>query len=350
MKALHGSFGGLAIAVLLAFGNPAQAAWCNVFQVCCNSCNDRPATSYYAAPSVSYYQAPTDCCQPCQECTTRYIARCYYQPVTTYQTRSYYEPVTTYRTSYYWEPVTSYRYSMYYDPCSCSYKQQACPTTSYRLRSRCCPVQSWVQRCTQVPVTTYQQSYYYEPVTSCTSAAPPPCPPSGSAPAATPAPPAATPDAGVYEQRTNPPANGATPNVGEYRDGGRQSFSGSPSNAYQNPSQLRPIPQASPSAPAVPPTARLDRIASGKHVPLSGTLVSSDASRPQPQAQLLFINADTQGGRQTATTDAQGGFRVSLPDGGWLVYVKDASGKLVFLNRKIEVRNDRPYHVLLTSR
>src|SRR5262249_33936823 len=127
-----------ALALLAVDAQSARAAWNNVFQVCCNSCQSRSVVANYAAPDP--------CCNPCPPvCTTRYVQRCYYQPVTCYQTKTYYEPVTTYRTSYYYEPVTSYRYSCYYDPCTCSYQQVACPTTCYRLRSQCCPVQSWVQ-------------------------------------------------------------------------------------------------------------------------------------------------------------------------------------------------------------
>src|SRR5438132_14198634 len=88
---------------LLVFAAPSQAAWNNVFQVCCNSCGSQPSVSHYAA---------ADPCNPCPQpvCTTRYVQRCYYQPVTCYTTKTYYEPVTSYKTSYYYEPVTSYRY------------------------------------------------------------------------------------------------------------------------------------------------------------------------------------------------------------------------------------------------
>src|SRR5262249_35569805 len=151
MRPIRGVLSGCALLLLLAGAGPCRAAWCNVFQVCCANCGGQSQSSFVAA----------DPCNPCppptQVCTTQYVQRCYYQPVTCYQTRTYYEPVTTYRTSYYWEPVTSYRYSSYYDPCTCQYQQVACPTTCYRLRSQCCPVQSWVQRCCQVPATTYKQ-------------------------------------------------------------------------------------------------------------------------------------------------------------------------------------------------
>src|SRR5207244_3495027 len=113
--------------------------WNNVFQA--TLFHRRPATSaYVSVPAYSVpvvaASAPDPCCAPPPPtCTTRYVQRCYYQPVTTYQSKTYYEPVTTYRTSYYYEPVTSYRYSCYYDPCTCSYKQVACPTTSYQMKA-----------------------------------------------------------------------------------------------------------------------------------------------------------------------------------------------------------------------
>src|SRR5712691_13418584 len=154
MKPFRGAVGLFALVVLAAGTSPLQAAWNNVFQVCCHSCGSQP--------SVSAYGAPDPCCNPCPQpvCTTRYVARCYYQPVTTYQTKSYYEAVTTYRTSYYYEPVTSYRYSMVCDPCTGCCQQVVTPVTSYQLREQSCPVQSWVQRCASVPVTTYQKSCY----------------------------------------------------------------------------------------------------------------------------------------------------------------------------------------------
>ena len=160
---LYRKFGwAFAVALVVAGASPVHAAWCNVFQVCCFNCRTPRTANYVAA-------APDTSCNSCpqQTCTTRYVQRCYYQPVTCYQTKTCYEPVTTYRTSYYYEPVTSYRYSCYYDPCTCTSQQVATPVTCYQLRSQCCPVQSWVQRCSQVPVTTYKQSFYYEPVTSC---------------------------------------------------------------------------------------------------------------------------------------------------------------------------------------
>jgi hypothetical protein len=339
---------------------PAQAAWDNVFQVCCFGCKSRPAVSGYA---------PVACCPaPCPQttcCTTQYVQRSYYTPVTCYQTQVSYQPITTYRTSYYYEPVTSYRYSCYYDPCTCSYQQVACPQTCYRLRSQTCATTSYLQRTCQVPVTSYRLSYYYEPVTTCSStpccspcatpccngaAAPAVAAPAVAAPAvAVPAVPAApgqgvpapaTPQPGVNETRT--PAATPSPSTGPY-------------DRYYTPQTTQPPPMAkpnsftTPSRQAPPPVVRFDRIValpqgSG---PVQGQVVRFD-NNPKPGAQLLFVNADRQAPRQAATTDRSGHFRVSLSSGAWLVYLTGADGKPAF-HSKIEVRPDsRP--LVLVSR
>ena len=244
MKPLRGVLWLGALGYLMLHAAAVEAAWDNVFQVTCHP---------FRRSSVSNYADP--CCNPCPQqcCTTQYVQRCYYQPVTVYQTRSYYEPVTTYRTSFYWEPVTSYRYTSYYDPCTCCYRQVACPTTCYQLRSQCCPVQSWVQRCCQVPVTAYRQGSYWEPVTSCCDPCAVPSCPTGETPRAV-APP------GVTEQRTAPTDKGTG--------------SGSPlyDRSYSNPPQpsgskssLRPnVPtlpvSPPPPVPVQPPNVKLEKI------------------------------------------------------------------------------------------
>ena len=195
----------LTAATVAITATPASAGWQNTFQV---TCFRRKPTVVQYTPSIAYY-APVveaNCCAPPppqQVCTTRYVQRSYYQPVTTYQSRSYYEPVTTYQTSYYYEPTTSYRYSSYYDPCSCSYKMVGSPVTTYHLKQQVCPVQSFVQRTMMVPVTTYRIATYYEPQTCCTqvAAAPPPC--CGSTPGPSVAAPAPTVTEGT---NTNPPS------------------------------------------------------------------------------------------------------------------------------------------------
>src|SRR3984957_20105274 len=121
MKPLQASVALLSLGLMTAAA-PAHAAWNNVFQVTCWGCKPRasnygPAYSYYQPAPAYSYSAPAGngCCDPCQQCTTKYVQRCYYQPVTTYTTQTYYEPVTTYQSKTYYEPVTTYRYSCYYD-------------------------------------------------------------------------------------------------------------------------------------------------------------------------------------------------------------------------------------------
>jgi hypothetical protein len=299
-------------------------------------------------------------------CTTRYVQRCYYQPVTCYRTQTYYEPVTTYKTSYYYEPVTSYRYSSYFDPCTCCWHQVACPQTCYRLRSQCCAVQSWVQRCCQVPVTTYQQCSYWEPVTTCcqpTCCTPPPCPQpapvAGYAPAAPVAPVApvapsvteqqAAPVPGVTEQRYPP-----VPGVQEYKNG-NSTYERSYDPAMPPASgTLRPVPRTSaplkPMAPAAPPppAVRLDRIAAIDSAQVEGRVVGT-GNVPQAGARILFVSANRHGPQETVTANTAGQFRVSLASGSWLVYVDGTDGKPVF-HSKIDVRSSETRQVTLVSR
>jgi hypothetical protein len=375
MKPWKGLGSACALLLLAASAGPAQAAWNNVFQVCCQSCRGQaPATSNYAAaPAVSYYTPEPACstCPPQQTCTTRYVQRCYYQPVTTYQTKSYYEPVTTYRTSYYYEPVTSYSYSCYYDSCSCSYQQVATPVTSYRLRSQACPVQSWVQRCTQVPVTSYRVSSYWEPVTSCCQQ--PTCSPTSlstpcadSAPAATQQPPAAS-QPSVTEQRLTP-----TPSVQEYPGQGQGNtgstggaapqyeryYTPQPNNpqtapktqgAEGNTSFRRPALSTPAPLPVAPPAVRLDRVVSlPAQVQVQGQVVRQDRA-PRAGARILFVSATPQGPRQNVTADSAGQFQVSLASGGWLVYVDGSDARPVF-HSKIDVSAQTGAPILLMSR
>jgi len=250
MKPFRGGRWLCALVALAAGSVEARAAWDNVFQVCCNSCGSKPVVSSYYAPQA------TGCCPQPTCCTTQYVQRCYYQPVTCYQSKTYYEPVTSYRTSYYYEPVTSYRYSCYYDPCTCSYQQVACPQTCYRLRSQTCATTSYLQRCCQVPVTSYRLSYYMEPVTTCSAppACPSPCQPASPGVSETPAP--SSPGVGVQENRqTAPPA--AAPSG----DGTNRYYQPQPTNPPpMGSSTLRQVPAPGQPAPPPPPTVKLDRI------------------------------------------------------------------------------------------
>jgi hypothetical protein len=327
-----------ALALTLAAGQPARAAWDNVFQVCCHHC--RSSTSMASPISA--------CPQPCpqQACTTRYVQRSYYQPVVTYTQRTYYEPVTTYRTSYYWEPVTSYRYSSYYDPCTGCCQQVATPTTSYRLRSQCCPVTSYLQRCQMVPVTTQQQVFYYEPITTC-------CTTSVGAPVMT-LPPGASVQPNVGEQRSFP--NPGAPNVNEGREppiGSESNYPRNPAgrimpeadkNTYRQPQLQAPVPAPTKTKP---PVIRLDHIVAAPKTNVEGEVVKGD--RGQAGAKVTFVFRDEQGVTRTATADESGRFTVTLSAGEWLVYVHDAAGDPVY-QRMVEVKSDQPQHVRLVSR
>jgi len=346
-----------ALAALAMTTGAAQAAWNNVFQVCCNSCR---SSNYVAAAPP----APCGGC-PQQQCTTRYVQRCYYQPVTTYQQSCYMEPVTTYRTSYYYEPVTSYRYSCYYDPCSCSYQQVAQPCTSYRLRSQCCPVTSYLQRCCMKPVTSYQQAFYYEPVTTCcttsvgapiaalppgASAAPGAPPPGVSSQPAVPPPGVSsqpsvpppgvssqpsTPPPGVNSTEAPPPGQSQGTNYGtNYNNRAPRMPLAPDSSSYRQPRLQAPIPVQ----PAAPARVRFDRITSAPRYNTQGQVMRADRVA-QGGAQVLFVNADQNGLRQTVTADARGRFQTTLATGTWLIYVQDGLGRLVY-QQKVSVRAD----------
>lgn len=313
MKAFRMFLLGSAFLLLDTGVSSVEAAWNNVFQVCCH--HPRPVVSAYAMPCP-----PAPCPPPVQ-----FVQRSFYEPVVTYQTRMYFEAVTTQQTSYFYEPVTSYRYSCYFDPCTCSFQQVAVPTISHRLRAQTCPVTSWVQRCMTVPVTTMRQSFYWEPVN--------PCPPGVPAPA---------PSPGVSEQRLAP-----VPGVSEQP--GRTNGSGTTIERYYEP----PMPPASGSstrpAPTAPPTVRLDRIVALPPAHnVEGQVIRGD-SAPQAGARLLFVSTARQGVRQTTQADAAGQFRLTLGSGEWLVYLHGADGKPVF-HSKLEVRENEPRKVALVSR
>jgi hypothetical protein len=373
MRPFQGWLWGCALAALAGGGGSAHAAWNNVFQVCCSSCG-QPApvvaaypaapvvAAYPAAPAVAAYGDPGCCPQPCPPtCTTRYVQRSYYQPVTSYRTTTYYQPVTSYRTSYYYEPCTSYRMSCYYDPCTCRYQQTATPVTSYTLRSRCCPVTSYLQRTCMTPVTTYQQSFYYEPVTTCCStstgapvAAPPPGAPVVAAPGAAPAsPPAAVPGPPPGTAETRDPAAAPPPPPGTAE--GREP--GSPASESRkldrNPGAAPPsvMPRASDSSyrtPPPPPAVRFDRIASRAGHNLEGHVVDARRS-PRAGARVLFVSVEGKTIQRAATADGQGAFRARLAAGGWLVYTYDGQGRPVF-SRRVEVPGDRTVSMTLVNR
>jgi hypothetical protein len=372
MKPLKGSLWCCALAALAVADNSAEAAWNNVFQVCCHSCQ---SSAYYAAPMVAAPAPAPAPCGGCQQCTTRYIQRCYYQPVTTYQQSCYMQPVTTYRTSYYYEPCTSYRYSCSYDPCTCSYQQVACPVTTYRLRSQCCPVTSYLQRCCLQPVTSYQQMTYYQPVTTCcttTMGAPvaAPCAPSapvgappgvqslpggpppgvqslpGSMPPAVSSTPGAPPGVSSSSEPPPPGQAGTISNLNPYGSPRMPPASGG--SSYRQPQLQAPVPSR-PTTPATAPRVRFDRITAAPRHNTEGQVVRADRL-PQAHTKVVFVCADDKGGREAVTTDPWGNFSVNLASGNWLIYTQDTTGRLVY-QQKVQVSNEKPTTpIILVSR
>jgi hypothetical protein len=302
-----------AVLTLLLAGSQAQAAWDNVFQTCCFGCR-RHASSHAPPPTVAS-------ASPCNCCETKYIQRCYYQPVTTYKTVC--QPVTTYKTSYYCEPVCSYRSSCYYDPCTGQSIQVTIPVTTYRLRSKCDAVTSYVQRC--VPVVSYRPCYYLEAVVSC--APPPPCPNPcgpGGAPGVT--------DPGTIDGSRIPP-----PGVSE-----SQSFPGT--------GTIRPTPP--PPRPIMPqaPTKLehiVSRFRSGASV--NGQVVANNSIVAVPGVKLLFVSRQTKDKQQTVTADNDGRFNVALAAGGWDIYTSRGEGMLEF-HSSIDVKDRQDRNVRVVSR
>jgi hypothetical protein len=304
-----------AVMLLAAGASPIQAAWCNVFEVCCPhrcKCQKPPEV-------VSHYYAPpqTCCASPCQQpCCQQYQARCYYEPVTSYQTKTYYEPVTSYRTSYYYEPVTSYRTSNYYDPCSCSYIQKSTPVTSYSLKAQVCPVQTWVERCTTVPVTSYRQSFYWEPVNPCPTA----CPTCPSQPGASLTPGGPPPGVSVTP---GTPSGSPQPGVTVYPSGTPESF--------------RPAPEKTSDRPGSQQGVQLERVVAlpAAKSNIEGQVVCTDYT-PKADTEVIFVLADRKEVEHRVTTNKDGEFRASLTEGRWDVYVKQAGGNTV-LQKRIDV-------------
>ncbi len=294
---------GLALIVALGgvAGTPtrADAAWDNVFQVCCHDCN-KPRTSFFAPAPCP----PPPCPQPVAQIS--YVQRSYYQPVTEYVRKSYYEPVTKKVTSYFYEPVTEYKYSTYYDPCTGCPQKVCTPTTSYKLRSQCNSVTSYVERCAMVPVTTlkqvnYQQpvvSYYYPPTPTGASYFPP------------------------------PPMNSGGPSVEQIRE--------NPPNVLPKAGSDMIVPQELPVQPGAfpkPGTAKIrpeKTVSRSSVVSVRGEVVLNDQITPRAGAKVVFLNADRPEQKEYATANAFGEFDVRLAAGTWYMYVGGETGKATY--------------------
>ncbi len=311
-----------ALIAMLTLSAVSHAAWNNVFQVCCH--RDQVSVSNFAS----------DCCDPCPQpqCTTRYVQRCYYEPVTTYKRKTWYEPVPRYRTSHYYEPCTTPRHSCYYDPCTCRYRQVATPVTSYRLRSRCNAVTSYLQRCQLVPVTSYRQRTYYQAITECCD----PCstrraPSVQQGPVTTEPPPVTKPR--VEE------GNGQTPRIKEE------------SSNNGGASRFPPVRRGEPAYRPIPRRAdlKLDRTVSLADYNVEGTVTDRERY-PQGRARLLFVSADRQGVQRSITADENGKFQAQLASGRWLIYVRDSrTGRPIYQTR-LDVEDRGFRRVSLTSR
>lgn len=329
---------GCALAAMVAVGTPAQAAWNNVFQVCCNTCRS-------PAPVVAAYAADP-CPPPCPPvCTTRYVQRTYYQPVVTYKAQTYTEAVTTYQTRYYSEPVTTYRYSCVYNPCTCRYESVAQPVTCYRLRAQCCPVTSYLQRTCMVPVTVQQPVTYYEPVTTCcttTTGAPVAAPPAGAVTV-----PGTVAPGGVESRE--PASSLPPPPPPESRETREPIPYGSDMTRDRSPGYTPPgtMPRSE-SGFRGTPGVRFDRIASSGGSNVEGRLVD-DARLPRGGVRVLFVSVEEKRTQFEATTTSDGVFRTRLASGGWLVYTFDARGKPVF-SRRVEVPAGKGVNFTLVSR
>jgi hypothetical protein len=340
-----------ALGVWAAVATTASAGWDNVFQPTLfeRFHNRQTTTAQYVPPVVVAQSSP--CGDPCEQkrCTTNYVQRCYYQPVTVYQSKTVMEPVTTMQTSYYYAPVTTYRYSCYYDPCTCSYQQVAIPQCGYELRAKQCPVQSWVSRCVQVPVQAYQRVDYWQPVTTCcttTVGAPIGAAPIGNAPpAVVPMPPAQTPSPDLPPSIRGDSSKGAAlpkqPMWNQFYPPIEKTDGGTPGMSFPKlglPEAVKPAPQ---------PPVKLNQIAVGPDSRVEGQVVRSDSS-PKPNAKVLFVNASS-GMRQTVNANTAGRFQVDLPAGSWHVYLHGADDLPIYQNR-IDVNDAQTRSVKLVSR
>ncbi|MCE9568173.1 MAG: hypothetical protein K8U57_39740 [Planctomycetes bacterium] len=297
-----------------------NAAWDNVFQVCCNDCGQSRAS--YSAPACPQACAPA--CAPQPEMRISYVQRCYYQPVTEYVQKSYYEPVKKNVTSYYYEPVTEYKYSTYYDPCTGCPQKVCTPTTAYKLRSQCNSVTSYVMRTCTVPVTslkpvTYQQpvvSYYYPPTAGAAPAYIPPAAPA------------------VDELRSNPP--GVTPNRSDMIPPTEVPIPMSPGMSYPKPSgnvKLRPEKTVSRSSV----------------VTVRGEVTMPDQLTPRVNAKLVFVNAEKPEQKEYVNANEYGEFDVRLAAGNWFMYLGGDNGKATY-HKQISVGDRDTYDYKVVSR
>lgn len=342
-----------AFAVLAFSQSQAIAGWNSVYQATCFNKAANSTSKYQPVAAASPCPTPACAQQNCSPCTTRYVQKFYYEPVTTYEQTYYYEPVTTYKTSYYYEPQTSYKTSYYFDPGSCGYQAMNTPVTTYSLKAQNCPVTSYMLRTAAKPVTSYKQSFYYEPQTTCsTTTIGAPIYPQSPAPCTTPAPTIAP---GVQENRATP-----TPAPAAAAPGVSESISPNPSTINSGlrgtvpvqpatPNWNNPAPLAQPKAPSQQSPVKLDRIVSiSSNNNVEGYVVNANM-QPANAAKVFLVHESIRGLKTTVSTDAQGRFGANLENGNWLVYLADAQGRAVF-QKQLEVKTSSIQTLQLVSK
>jgi hypothetical protein len=95
------------------------------------------------------------------------------------------------------------------------------------------------------------------------------------------------------------------------------------------------VPQRQAAPVPTVPKVHLDRIVAVPISQVQGQVVRRDRG-PWAGAQLTFVSVDRGVHRQVIAADGTGHFRLTLPSGGWLVYVQGVDGKPIFQN-KIEL-------------
>ncbi|MBI1831985.1 MAG: carboxypeptidase regulatory-like domain-containing protein [Planctomycetes bacterium] len=345
---------------------PASAGWDNVFQPTLFERWHRPASTslYYVPPAVVVQSSPivvgsspivvagSSPCDPCEQkkCSTNWVQRSSYQPITTMESRTVTEKVTTMHTSYYYAPVTTYRYSSYYDPTTCCYQQIAVPQCGYELRAKQCPVESWVSRCVQVPVQTVHKVDYWQPVTTCCTTttgapvygtSPPPGAVMPTAPSMTPIPGDKPPVVNI--DKTPGTGMSKPPMWYDYYPKSEKITPENRSSSFQ-PRLEMPLPIVQ---PAPQPPVKVDRIAVNPDSRVEGQVVRADQS-PKPNAKVLFINAMT-GKKQVTFANTAGRFYVDLSAGSWHMYLHGADDAPVYASR-VDVNGSQTRQVSLVSR
>ncbi len=303
----------MVLSVAAASTGSTQAAWNNVFQL---TCNDRPRTSYYAAPA-------NDACCAQPERRVEYVQRSYYQPVTEWKRETYRVPIKETVKSYYWDPVKSYSYTSYYDPCSQSCQEIAVPRTSYVLKEQCNAVERMVEKTRLVPVRSYREvtettpvvTYYYPPTRR-------------QSYYTVPAPPVGAPRIDEFRNAPMPPAGGSPETINP---------TDLPTGGSNFPRQMPPAtsnkPSTSKSLPANANTA-------SRPARLRGEVVEKDQLTPKAGSKLVFVNANNHEDRKYAKANEFGEFDLTLPAGDWYLYVDRGDGNAVRYKKLTIAPND----------